>query len=238
MTVRAGTDRRPSLNSRSGGWLVSAAAMLLVSAMPLLVAACSPGASATPLPSGLSGSLPPPATGTPAASAGSGASSASSSPASSPVSSGTVRIDPALLIVLPTTVEGAAVAEAPEAEAESATDRTLSGSVDRLASAFVASADGTNWAYASIIALKVGAFNEPFYRDWRDTFDRGACSQAGGVTGSAQTSIGGRLVFIGRCAGGLLTYHAYLPGTNLLISISALGPERYGERVVQGLRGN
>ena len=112
------------------------------------------------------------------------------------------------------------------------------GSVDRLASAFVASADGTNWAYASIIALKVGAFNEPFYRDWRDTFDRGACSQAGGVTGSAQTSIGGRLVFIGRCAGGLLTYHAYLPGTNLLISISALGPERYGERVVQGLRGN
>src|SRR5207253_9285940 len=42
--------------------------------MPLLVAACSPGASATPLPSGLSGSLPPPATGTPAASAGSGRS--------------------------------------------------------------------------------------------------------------------------------------------------------------------
>ena len=238
MTVRAGTGRRPSLNSRSGGWLVSAAAMLLVSAMSLLVAACSPGASATPLASGLSGSLPPPATGTPGASAGSGAASPSSSPASSPVSSGTVRIDPTLLTVLPTTVEGVTVAEAPEAEAESATDRTLSGSVDRLASAFVASADGTNWAYASIIALKVGAFNEPFYRDWRDTFDRGACSQAGGVTGSAQTSIGGRLVFIGRCAGGLLTYHAYLPGTNLLISISALGPERYGERVVQGLRGN
>jgi hypothetical protein len=238
VTVRAGTGRRPSLNSRSGGWLASASETLLVSAISLLLAACSPGASATAVPSGLSGSLPPPATGTPGASAGSGAASPSSSPASSPVSSGTVRIDPALLSVLPTTVDGAAIAEAPEAEAESATDRTLSGSVDRLASAFVASADGTNWAYASIIALKMGAFNEPFYRDWRDTFDRGACSQAGGVTGSAQSSIGGRLVFIGRCAGGLLTYHAYLPGTNLLVSISALGPQRYGERVVQGLRSN
>jgi hypothetical protein len=237
VTVRARTGHRRSLQSGSGHWL-AATATLLVSVMPLLVAACSPGASATPLASGISGSLPPPATGTPGASAGSGQASPSSSPGSSSVTSGAVRIDPALLAVLPSTVDGATIAEAPEAEAESATDRTLSGSVDRLASGFVHSADGTNWAYASIVALKANAFNEPFYRDWRDTFDRGACSQAGGVTGSAQSSVGGRLVFIGRCAGGLLTYHAYLPGTNLLVSISALGPQRYGERVIQGLRGS
>jgi hypothetical protein len=134
-------------------------------------------------------------------------------------------------------VGGATLRESPETEGPSAADRRLAATVDRLVTAFASSPDGSDFALAYVVALKPGAFSDQFFADWRDTFNQGACSQAGGVTGSAESEIGGRAVFVGRCAGGLLTYHAYLPGANFIVSISALGPKRFGDMLMRSLRG-
>jgi len=199
---------------------------------------CSQAPSATPVPTGISGSLPPPVTGTPALTPSSG-SALQSAPATSPSSlpSGAVRVDPGLLAILPASIGGATLAESVEAEAHALTDRSLADSVERLVTAFVASPDGSNFALAFVVALKANAFSDGFYHDWRDTFDRGACSQAGGVRSSAESTIAGRAVFIGQCAGGLLTYHVYLPSANIIVSISSLGPTRFGDLLIQGLQG-
>jgi hypothetical protein len=203
----------------------------------LAAAACAQAPTPTPSPTGVAGSLPPPATGTPGPSPSAQGSSLAPSPSPWSSPSPAIRIDPSLLEILPAAVGGATLNESPEAEGPSTADRALAVSVDRLVTAFASSPDGTDFALAWVIALKAGAFSDRFYADWRDTFNQGACSHAGGVTGSAESTIGGRAVFIGRCAGGLLTYHAYLPGANFIVSVSSLGPKRFGDQVIRGLRG-
>ncbi|TME82652.1 MAG: hypothetical protein E6I45_05580 [Chloroflexi bacterium] len=214
-------------------------AVTLLTILVLATVGCSQAPTATPTPTGITGSLPPPATGTSAPSPSPSPSGGSPGPSASPASTGpsAIRIDPSLLAILPTAVGGATLIESPETEGPSAADRALAVSVDRLVTAFASSPDGSDFALAWVVALKTGAFSDRFYADWRETFNQGACSQAGGVTGSAESTIGGRAVFIGRCAGGLLTYHAYLPGANFIVSVSSLGPKRFGDQVIQGLRG-
>jgi hypothetical protein len=116
------------------------------------------------------------------------------------------------------------------------TDPGLVASVARMAQAYVVDPSTGDFAYASVIALRPGIFDDPFYRAWRDSFDEGACSQAGGVSGRAETTLGGRTVAIGRCAGGVVTYHVHLDGPDVIVSISSLGESRLGEKLVQGLR--
>jgi hypothetical protein len=48
--------------------------------------------------------------------------------------------------------------------------------------------------------------------------------------------IAGRQTFIGTCAGGVRTYHVYLPTRNVVVSMQGSGDGRFGERVVEGLR--
>jgi hypothetical protein len=81
-----------------------------------------------------------------------------------------------------------------------------------------------------------GTWSEAWFRDWRDSYDEGACGQAGGVAGNAEAALGGRTVYIGTCAGGLRTYHAWLEGRGLLVSAFSVGKGRYGERLMAGLR--
>ncbi len=123
-----------------------------------------------------------------------------------PLASGSVRIDPSLLTQLPSTVSGTA---------------DLSTS---------------DVAVASVVRLKPGVYSDEYFRSWRETFDTGACSQAGGVAGSAESVIAGRRTFIGHCAGGVFTYHVYLPAGAAIVSISSLGERRLGERIVEGIR--
>ena len=79
-------------------------------------------------------------------------------------------------------------------------------------------------------------YSDDYYRSWRETFDQGACSQAGGVAGSAETTIAGHTSFIGHCTGGVLTYHAYLASGDVIVSVTSLGDRRLGERIVEGLQ--
>jgi hypothetical protein len=90
--------------------------------------------------------------------------------------------------------------------------------------------------YAVVVRLLPDAMDETAFRDWRDSFDEGACSLADGVAGHAETETGGRTVYIGTCTGGLRTYHVWLEDRGVLISASAVGERRLGEHLVENLR--
>jgi hypothetical protein len=146
----------------------------------------------------------------------------------------TVPIDPSLLEILPASVAGLPVAAVPDPSG--ADDPGLVETVDRMVQAVVVDPASDAFAYASVIVLRPGVYDEAFFRSWRDSFDEGACSQAGGVTGHAEATIGGRTAFIGRCDGGVLTYHVRLDDRDAIVSVSALGDSRLGEQLVAGLR--
>lgn len=144
-------------------------------------------------------------------------------------------VDPALLAVFPDSVEGLEIAPSPEGEAS-----LQNPDVARIATrgeAVIAVDPATgDFVYAVILEIRPGRFDEAGFRDWRDSFDEGACSQAGGVVGNAEAEIGGHPTYIGTCAGGLHTYHTWLAEPGLLVSASAVGPARLGEGLIAGLR--
>ena len=87
-----------------------------------------------------------------------------------------------------------------------------------------------------VAQLVPGTFSEAFFRDWRDSYDEGACGQAGGVAATAETELGGRTVYITTCAGGLRTYHAWVEERGAVVSAFSLGERRFGEQLMAGLR--
>jgi hypothetical protein len=89
-----------------------------------------------------------------------------------------------------------------------------------------------DFAIVSIVHLRDSAADEAWYRSYRDSYDVAACAQAGGVTGHAESTIDGHRVFIGSCAGGALTYHVRVRDGSLVVSITAVGSKRLGERLV------
>jgi hypothetical protein len=146
-------------------------------------------------------------------------------------------VDPSLLGVLPETVGGLPLVENPETEGASAGDPQLIEIGDGFATAFALDPATSEFVYAIVVRLKEGQMGDERFRDWRDSFDLGACSQAGGVVGNAQAEIDGRTVYIGTCDGGVRTYHVWLAEQNLLVSASAVGEEkRLGEDLVENLR--
>jgi hypothetical protein len=186
-------------------------------------------------PTGEAGSLPPPATGSPGPpqSTGTAGAGGSQSPGSGATS---VRIDPTLLAVLPATVGGLPLNEDPETEAHDAADPGHAADLDALAVAIALDPGTNDLAVASVVNLKAGIYSDGYFRSWRDTYNQGACSQAGGVAGTAEATIGEHRTFIGHCAGGLLMHHVYLAERDVIVSISSLGPKRFGEAIVEGLR--
>jgi len=190
-------------------------------ALALLLAACTPSASPS------STQLPTP----------SPSSSPAGSPTAPPSNAQGVVIDSSLLGVLPAEVDGLALAESPEAEAQGLSDPELGEVADAIAAAFALDPATNDYVYAAVIHLKPRVMGDERFRDWRDSFDEGACSQAGGVAGHAETEIDGRTVYIGTCAGGVRTYHVWLAEQNLIVSASAVGEERrLGEKLVENLR--
>lgn len=189
--------------------------------LPVLLAACSP--SPTPSPSPTATPTPTPAV--------------AGSPTAPPSNAQGVVVDPSLLEVLPAEVDGLPIQESPEAEAEALTDPELAEVAEAIAAGFAIDQATSDFVYAAVIRLRAGVMGDERFRDWRDSFDEGACSQAGGVVGHAQADIGGRTVYIGTCDGGVRTYHVWLAEQNLMVSASAVGEERrLGEKVVEGLR--
>ena len=145
-------------------------------------------------------------------------------------------IDSTLLGFLPATVGDLPLTENAEAEAAALAAPILPGV--GLAAALGLAVDPAtgDFVYVVVVRLRPGGLTDAVFRDWRDSFDEGACSQADGVVGHAETEIGGRTVFIGTCAGGLRTYHVWLEDRDVLISASAAGDRRLGEILFENLR--
>jgi hypothetical protein len=150
-----------------------------------------------------------------------------------------VTVDDRLLLLLPSEVAGVPLNADPETAAQIAADASLAGSI---ASVAVATAFGpmatdttSDYVVVTLNRLAPGVFDEAFFRDWRTSFDEAVCDQAGGVARHAEAAIEGHQTFIGSCAGGVRTYHTYLPASGVILSMQALGDGRFGERVVAGL---
>jgi hypothetical protein len=178
------------------------------------------------------GTAPPPSVSVPLV-APTPAGTATPSPSTSAVA---VTVDPSLLAVLPPDVNGFALTESPEAESSAAGSSDLSPVATAFAAGLAADPAGGNWAFGVVVALRPGVMSDATFRAWRDSYDKGACSQAGGVVGHAETKLGGRLAYITSCGGGLHTYHVWLPGRDRLVSVSAVGERRFGEQLVAGIR--
>jgi hypothetical protein len=149
-----------------------------------------------------------------------------------------VAIDPTLLSIVPSTVDGLAITPDAETAAQIAADRALADDVDSLAVG-LAVGPGTsgadNLAIVNVVRLRDGVFGESFFRGWRDSYDEAACAPAGGVAGHAQAQLDGRLVHIGTCAGGAITYHTALEADGIIVAITSVGERRLGEQIVSNL---
>jgi hypothetical protein len=147
-----------------------------------------------------------------------------------------VEVDESLLDVLPSTLDGVVIDFAPEASAESAADPELAQSADAIAYAIGVDPETDDFVVPAVIRPVPGAFDETFFREWRDSFNEGVCERAGGVSGNAQTEIAGRTVFIGTCTEGATVYHTYLGTRGVILSVSSLGERRLGEQLMRVLR--
>ena len=196
--------------------------------LAVLLGACSPSISPAP-------SRTPAATANPTAPPTAIASvtpSAGGSPGASPA----VPIDPTLLAIVPLTVDGQTITEVPEVEANLATDPNLIANSSGLAVALGIDVNSGQFAYIAVIRLKPLIFGNAFYLSWRQSYDQGACSQSNGLHGTGSTTIAGRQVFTGTCAGGAETYHVHLVGPDRLVSITSVGTSHYGALVLAALK--
>lgn len=181
----------------------------------------APSASASPVVS------PGPPSGSPGPPSGSpGLPSVSPAPA--------VVMDPDLLQILPATIGTAKVEIEPDAFAEAIGDASFVAAVD--SAAFAVVVGGEDLASGVVAHLRPGAYSDAFFRDWRDSYDEGACGQAGGVARRAQVTLGGRPVYVTTCTEELRVYHAYVPERDVIVSLFSLGEQRFGEQLLDGLR--
>jgi hypothetical protein len=190
----------------------------------ITLAGCTPTAPATP-----TVAIPTP-TASPVP-------SASTTPSPSPaLATASGRVDSTLLDVLPRDVDGQPLR--PDDESAAAIEN-LPADVEAIAIGLYirpGSSVADDFAIVNVARLQAGVFDEGWFRSWRDTYDRGACEVAGGVApGSTEAEIGGHATHIESCQGGVHLYHVHLADPDRVISITAAGEGRFGERVIAGL---
>ena len=204
------------------------AALALVATLAIVTAGCRSEAPSASIAAATPTTAPPTAAPTQPPTA-----SPASTPGTSAPAGGTVE-DPTLLEVLPADVDGIPVNLEHQAFVEATADEAFAQHVRR--AAFGVAVEGSDLASGVVAELQPGTFSDAFFRDWRDTYNAGACGQAGGVAGSAEADIDGRTVYITTCGGGLRTYHVWVPERGAIVSAFALGERRLGELLMEGLR--
>lgn len=147
-----------------------------------------------------------------------------------------LAIDPGLLAVLPADVAGVPVTESLDEATLALGNEALQRVASAVDAAVAVDAGSGNLVYALVVRLRPGALGEAAFRDWRDSYDEGACTAAGLDIGHGQAEIDGRTVYVGTCGAGIRTYHVLLQAQGLLISSWSLGEGGFGEVLVSNLR--
>ena len=171
------------------------------------------------------------ASGSPADSPGSPGDSPGSPSATDP---DTAVRDDSLLSILPPDVEGAPVTVEEASFDDAVRDPAFAEHVAGAAFSIVTTP--TDLASGVVAQLRPGTLDDTFLADWRETYNDGACSQAGGVATNAETELDGRTVYIATCGGGLTVYHAALPERDVIVSLFSIGEGRFGEQLMRDLR--
>ena len=192
----------------------------------------------TPIPPATPSSVPATASPTvapPSASAANASAAPSgSASASAPPGPGSAVRDDSLLSILPPDVENAPVTVEDASFDEAMRDPAFAEHVARAAFAVVTTP--TDLASGVVAQLRPGLLDESFLADWRETYNEGACAQAGGVATNAETDLGARTVYIATCGGGLTVYHAAIPERDIIVSLFSIGEGRFGEQLMRDLR--
>jgi hypothetical protein len=147
-----------------------------------------------------------------------------------------VTLDPTALAFLPEAVNGIPMTESIDEAAQALDDPSLPKIATSVDAAVAVDAGSGNLVYAWVVRLRPDKFTDEIYRQWRDSYDEGACSGAGGKTGNAEATMDDRTVYVGSCVQGLHTYHVWLKDQGVLISASAIGDARFGELLMDDLR--
>ena len=147
-----------------------------------------------------------------------------------------VVLDPTVLAFLPAKVGDVPVTESADEATQALSDPSL-GKIGSAVDAGVAvDTGGGNLVYAWVVRLRSGLFTDAIYQQWRDSYDEGACADAGGVVGRAEATIDNRTVYITSCTTSVRTYHVWLQQPGILISASAIGDGRFGELLMDNLQ--
>ncbi len=118
--------------------------------------------------------------------------------------SGSAPLDESLSAHLQAFVDGLAFEPSPESDAVAAADPSVVANGEAVLTQLAIDPQTGEFAHATLVRLRPGVFDDGWFRQWRDTFNVGACGQAGGLAGNAEAQLGGRTVYIGslrrRCA--------------------------------------
>lgn len=145
-------------------------------------------------------------------------------------------LDPTVLAFLPTTVGGVPVTESADEATQALSDPSLARIGTAIDAGVAVDTGPGNLVHAWVVRLRPDRFTEAIYQQWRDSYDEGACADAGGVVGRAEATIDARTVYITSCAASVRTYHVWLEQAGVLISASAIGDGRFGELLMDNLR--
>jgi hypothetical protein len=146
-----------------------------------------------------------------------------------------VVLDPTVLGYLPADVSGVALTESVDEATQALADPSLPRIASAMDAAVAVDAGNGNLVYAWVVRLRPDRFTDAIYGQWRDSYDEGACSGAGGIV-RAEAQIDDRTVYITSCTAGLRTYHVWLKDQAILISASAVGEGKFGELLMDNLR--
>lgn len=144
--------------------------------------------------------------------------------------------DSSLLAYLPVSIDGILVTEDNDTAAADLGNDALPPIATALDAAVAVDQANGNLLSALVVRTKPGVFDDNAFQQWRDSFDQGACAAGGGVIGNAEATLGGRQTYITSCVGGMHVYYVFLADQNIVISASALGDGRFGEKLLDNLR--
>ena len=146
-----------------------------------------------------------------------------------------LKIDPSLLGKLPAHAGAAPILEDAGSEAIVLDDADAAKTIDRYVAASAGGLLDPDWLNIAVVHFKPESQNVDVYSAWVDQYAQGACSQAGGGSGSDRTEdINGYTVDISTCAGGITVY-TFQRGDWVVVSMYELGPKHIGRALIAAI---